>query len=77
LFVEFLPQGKTMKKLCLAIQNKVQGMLTRRLVLLDDNARPRTAAQTQALIASFGWEQFHRSPYSPDLAPSDFYLFCN
>ena len=24
---------------------------------------------------SFGWEQIDRSPYSPDLTPSDFYLF--
>jgi hypothetical protein len=40
---------------------------------------PHTAAQTQALITSFGWEQFdtspHPHPYSPDLEPSDFHLF--
>jgi histone-lysine N-methyltransferase SETMAR len=32
-------------------------------------------AATQNLITAFGWEQFDHSPYSPDLAPSDFHLF--
>jgi histone-lysine N-methyltransferase SETMAR len=46
-------------------------------MLLHDNARPHTAAQTQALITSFGWEQMNHPPppYSQDLAPSDFHLF--
>jgi histone-lysine N-methyltransferase SETMAR len=50
-------------------------MLTRGVVLLHDNARPHTAAHTQAVITSFGWEQMNHPPYSPDLAPSDFHLF--
>jgi hypothetical protein len=29
----------------------------------------------QDLIATFGWEQFHHPPYSPDLGPSDFHVF--
>jgi hypothetical protein len=29
----------------------------------------------QDLIATFGWEQFDHSPYSPDLVPSDFHVF--
>jgi hypothetical protein len=36
------------KKLCRAIQNKRYGMLTYGVVLLHDNARPHTAAHTQA-----------------------------
>ena len=39
------------------------------------NVRPHTAAATQNLITTFGWEQFDHPPYSPDLAPSDFHLF--
>jgi transposase len=52
-------------------------MLTQGLVLLHDNARLHTAAQTEALIMSFGWEQFDHPPppNSPDLAPSHFHLF--
>jgi hypothetical protein len=36
------------------------------------NARPHTAAATQDLIATFGWEQFDHPPY---LASSDFQVF--
>jgi hypothetical protein len=43
--------------------------------MLHDNAHPNTAAATQDLIATFGWEQFDHSPYSEDLAPSDFHVF--
>jgi hypothetical protein len=84
LLVEFLPQGSTLiasvccdtlKKLRRAMQNKRRGMLSRDVVMLHVNARPHTAAATQDLIATFGWEQFDHPPYSPDLAPRDFHVF--
>jgi len=84
LLVEFLPQGtkinsavycETLKKLRHAIQNKRRGMLSAAILLLHDNARPHSAAQTQDLITSFRWGQMDHPPYSPDLAPSDFHLF--
>jgi len=43
--------------------------------MIHDNALSHTAAAMQNLIMIFGWEQFDHPPYSPDLAPSDFYLF--
>jgi hypothetical protein len=43
--------------------------------MLHDNACPHTAAAKQIHMATFGWEQFDHSPYSPDLAPSYFHLF--
>jgi hypothetical protein len=43
--------------------------------MIHDNARPHTAAATQNLIPTFGWEQFDQPPYSPDLTSSDFHLF--
>jgi hypothetical protein len=76
LLVEFLPQGSTinagvycdkLKKLCRAIQNKRRGILSLSIVRLHDNAHPYTATTTQDLITT--------SPYSPDLAPSDFHMF--
>ncbi|GBM20788.1 Histone-lysine N-methyltransferase SETMAR [Araneus ventricosus] len=66
--------GQTLRKLRRAIQNKRLGMLTEGILLLHDNARPHTAAQTRALLDSFGWEVLDL-PYSPDLATSDFHLF--
>jgi histone-lysine N-methyltransferase SETMAR len=82
--VEFLPQGSTinagvycdtLKKLHRAIENKRRGMLSWGVVMLHDNAHQHTAAATQDLIATFGWEQFDHSTYSPDLVLSDFHVF--
>ena len=84
LLIEFMEPGttitsetycETLKKLRRAIQNKRRGMLTSGLVLLHDNARPHTAARTQALLQKFCWDLFDHPLYSPDLAPSDFHLF--
>jgi len=80
LLSEFLPQGSTinagvccntLQKLHRMIQNKRHGMFSR-VVLVHDNTNPHTAMQN--LITTFRCEQFDHPPYSPDLAPSDFYL---
>jgi len=52
-----------------------QGMLSKGVVLLHDNARPHTVARTDALIKLFNWEIFDHPPYSPDLASSNYHLF--
>lgn len=45
------------------------------LYLLHDNAPIHTSGKSQAEIAKLGFTQLSHPPYSPDLAPSDFYLF--
>jgi hypothetical protein len=50
-------------------------MLSQGAMMLHDNGHPYTAATMQHLIATFGWEQFDHSPYSPDLVPSGFHVF--
>jgi histone-lysine N-methyltransferase SETMAR len=84
LLVEFLPQGSTieagvycdtLKKLRYVIQNMRHGMLSQSVVMLHDNACQHTAAATQDLIATYGWEQFDQPTFKPDLAPSDFHVF--
>jgi hypothetical protein len=50
-------------------------MLTSGVVLLHDSVRPHAAAHNRALLEHFNWELFHRLPYSPVLAPSDYHLF--
>jgi transposase len=50
-------------------------MLTKGVVLLHDNARPHAMARANALIKIFNSEIFDHTPYSPDLAPSDYHLF--
>ena len=44
------------------------------VVFLLGNARPHTAACTQALLQKFRWDLFDQQPYSLDLTPSDFHL---
>jgi histone-lysine N-methyltransferase SETMAR len=44
-------------------------------MLLHDNERPHAAARTKAMLQEFGWKVFEHITYSPELAPSDFYLF--
>lgn len=84
LLVDFMERGttitadvycETLKKLRRAIQNKRRGKLSSGIILLHDNARPHTAAKTNEKIQDFRWELFDHPPYSPDLAPSDYFLF--
>ena len=42
---------------------------------LHDNARPHTARITQEKLRDMGFTVLPHPPYSPDLAPSDYYLF--
>ena len=53
-----------------------RGKFSHGIVLFYDNARLHTAQHTQALVCEqFHWDIFEHSPYSPDLAPSDCFLF--
>jgi histone-lysine N-methyltransferase SETMAR len=47
----------------------------RRLVIRADNARPHTARKCRAFCEENQLRLAVHSPYSPDLAPSDFFLF--
>jgi hypothetical protein len=58
-------------------QNEKRGMMTSSIliVLLHDNARPHTAACTEALLKHFNWDLSDHPPYSPDPTLSDYHLF--
>lgn len=84
LLVDYLPPNTTVNaarycevltKLRAAIKRKRPGLLSRKVLLVHDNARPHAARTTQTLLENFKWEIFAHPPYSPDLAPSDFHLF--
>jgi histone-lysine N-methyltransferase SETMAR len=46
-------------------------------LLHHDNARPHVARIVRDFLESHGIETVPHPPYSPDLAPRDFYLFPN
>lgn len=59
-----------------ALKEKRPRMVNRNEVYYhQDNARPHTAKSTIEKIASLGWKLVPHPPYSPDIAPCDFYLF--
>jgi hypothetical protein len=51
------------------------GGASRKLIVHADNARPHIAAASQEFMEENGLERAIHTPYAPDLAPSDFYLF--
>jgi len=58
-----------------AIKSKRPGLLSHKVCLLHDNARPHTARLIRFLLVDFKWIVFNHSPYSSNLAPSDYHLF--
>jgi hypothetical protein len=62
-------------KLKLAIPSKRQELLSERILLLYDNARPHTAAHIVDTLHTLKFKVLKHPPYSADLAPSDFHLF--
>ena len=58
-----------------ALKSKWRGKLRCGVLLLRDNAPAHTAGVATSVAAECGYELLPHPPYSPDLAPSDFYLF--
>ena len=84
LLLDWLPEGRTINseryieilaKLKDAIKDKRRGKWSRHVLLHHDNAPAHTSHATQAAITELGYEQLPHPPYSPDLAPSDYWLF--
>ncbi len=81
LLAEYLPSNwsvnketycETLFKLWVAIKQKRLGQLSRRIVLIHDNARPHITALTHSFIEDFGWDLFSHPAHSPNLMQSDF-----
>lgn len=58
-----------------AIKEKRRGKLSRGVLLLHDNAPVHKSRVALAALHKVGFDILNHPPYSPDLAPSDYYLF--
>ena len=46
-----------------------------KVILQHDNARPHVTKSVKTYLETLKWEVLPHPPYSPDIAPSDYYLF--
>jgi len=86
LLIDYLPPKTTMNgqyyaslllKLRDAIKEKRREMLTRGVWLLHNNAPIHKYTIAQQAVRDCGFLQLDHPAYSPDLGPSDYFLFCN
>ena len=68
--------ANVIKQLRVAIKEKRRRKLAG-VLLLHDNAPVHKSRVAQAVIRECKFDQLNHPPYSPDLAPSDYYLFRN
>jgi histone-lysine N-methyltransferase SETMAR len=66
---------RVLKRLNTALAKKHQGKLHQGVLFHHDNAPVHSASKIRAILHKFQWEILPHPPYSPDLAPSDFFLF--
>ena len=60
-----------------AIREKSRGKLSKGILLQQDNARVHTCKIAMDAVERNGYELIPQPTYSPDLAPSDYFLFPN
>jgi histone-lysine N-methyltransferase SETMAR len=84
LLVDYLEKGHTIPgtyyaNLLRQLKEKIKilrrGKLTRGVLFHQDNAPSHKSTVAMAAINECGFEILEHPPYSPDLAPSDYYLF--
>ena len=63
------------EELAPAIRTKRPELRSHQVIFQHDNARPHSAKKTREAIDRLGRETLPHPPYSPDLAPCDYYLF--
>ncbi|KAG6803357.1 Ammar1 transposase [Apis mellifera caucasica] len=84
-YFELLPFNRTINsvvyieqltKLNNAVEEKRPELTNRKGVVFHrDDARPHASLITRQKLLELGWDVLPHPPYSPDLAPSDYFLF--
>ena len=66
-----------LKQLRKAVKSKRSGKLTKWVLLHQDNASVHKSIIAMAAVHDCGFTLLDHPPYSPDLAPLDYFLFPN
>ena len=86
IFIDYFEKGRTIIRAYYAafwdrlideIRKKGPHWKKKKTLFHDDNAPSHTSNIAQAKKHKLGFESLPHPPYSPDLAPSDYYLFRN
>jgi len=86
IFIDYLQKGQTingeyyanlLRQHRKAIKSKRPGKLTKEVLFHEDNAPAHKSLVAMATLRDCGFELVDHPPYSPDLAPSDYFLFPN
>lgn len=86
IFIDYLEKGKTitgayystlLDRLKSEIAKKRPHLKKKKILYHHDNAPPHSSLVAQEKLDEIGFQLVPHPPYSPDLAPSDFYLFPN
>ena len=80
---EFIAQGQMVNQQCLevltrlqeSVQRKRPGLWPGKWILHHDNAPAHDALRVREFLAKNSTTKMDQPPYSPDLAPCDFWLF--
>lgn len=84
--IDYLEKGKTINgkyyselldRFDTVLKQKRPHLKKKKVLFHQDNARVHTCAVTMAKFYQLGYELLQHPPYSPDLAPSDYFLFPN
>jgi len=86
IYIEYLKKGKTVTGLYYAellgrfaaeLQNIRPHLAKKKVLFHHDNAPAHISALAKAKLVELGYELLPHPPYSPDVAPCDFFLFPN
>lgn len=86
IFIDYLQKGKTitgayyaalLDNLKVTLLEKRPRLARKNVLFHQDNTPSHTSAVAMSKLHELGFELVPHAPYSPDLAPSDFFLFPN
>jgi len=84
LLIDYFPKSQTINAECYSsllvqlkdiLKEKRRGEVNKGVLFSHDNVPAHRALATQKKLAYLGFQYLDHPPYSPDLAPLDYYLF--